>query len=108
MIACMHDSIPDDLLLHNETTNPSSPISPLPTPSTDPNRSQASSPEGSQHPQQEQQQVEGGVSGSRPDLRRSGSKHWELGPHGISRLSSGHNLSRLSPGHRLSRLSPLR
>ena len=107
MVACAHDSISDDLLLHNTSVEPSTPVSPVPTP-TGNTPSQAASPEGSQHPQQGQQQGGGGASSGRPDLTRSGSRHWEMGPHGISRLSSSHNLSRLSPSHRLSRLSPLR
>ncbi len=106
MIASAHDSIPDDLLLHSSSIEPNTPISPIPTP-TSQTPSQAPSPEGSQHPLQGQQQSDGDLP-ERPDLTRVGSRHWEMGPHGISRLSSGHNLSRLSPGHRLSRLSPLR
>lgn len=103
IVACSHDSIPDDLLLHTNTTEPNSPMSPQPSPSM---QSPGSSPEQLQ-PAQQQQEDNDGAPG-RPDLRRSGSRHWELGPQGVSRLSSGHSLSRLSPGHRLSRLSPLR
>ena len=86
LVACSHDSIPDELLLHQEQPELSTPASP-------------DTPTG---------QTPGEDTSGRPQLGRMASQSWEMGPHGISKLSPGHNLSRLSPGQRLSRLSPLR
>ena len=81
LVACSHDSIPDELLLHHDDLEPATPAT-----------------------ISEQE----GVSPEQAQLARKPPQIWERGPQGSSKLSPGHNLSRLSPGHGLSRLSPLR
>ena len=84
LIACLHDSIPDALLLHQDDPEPATPASPGTIPEQD------------------------GQSPEQPQLARKLSQIGERAPQGSSKLSPGHNVSRLSPGPSLSRLSPLR
>lgn len=84
LIACLHDSIPDALLLHQDGPEAATPASPGTIPEQD------------------------GQSPEQPQLARKPPQIWERGPQGTSTLSPGHSLSRLSPGPILSRLSPLR
>lgn len=86
LVACLHDSIPEDLLLHPDSSQPATPRSP----NTIPEDRQDGDSSG-------QAQSGGKVPQSSGGLLQ-----------GVSKLSPGHNLSRLSPGQRLSRIIPRR
>lgn len=92
MVACAHDSIPDSLLLHSDEPEPNTPVSATPSTATGPTQSPTSPPQSPPQGPGAAQQGSG-----RPNLGRTGSRHWEMGPNGISRVSSGQRLSRLSP-----------